>query len=110
MLFRSAIVCFSAADLVPLRFSTLLAFVVPFDGWSWASTDYWHLAVRPLRRHAARAGLRAHGGRAGAADRLDVQCRARLPTSGEGTCAACATTYEKAGEGVRPVAAAGASR
>jgi len=32
------------------------------------------------------------------------QCGERLPDSGTGTCAACGTQYEKAAEGIRPVA------
>jgi UDP-2-acetamido-3-amino-2,3-dideoxy-glucuronate N-acetyltransferase len=32
------------------------------------------------------------------------QCGERLPDSGTGTCAACGTRYEKAAEGIRPVA------
>lgn len=34
------------------------------------------------------------------------QCGERLPDSGAGTCGACGTTYERDGEGIRPVAAA----
>jgi UDP-2-acetamido-3-amino-2,3-dideoxy-glucuronate N-acetyltransferase len=31
------------------------------------------------------------------------QCGERLPDGGTGTCAACGTRYERAGEGIRPV-------
>ena len=31
------------------------------------------------------------------------QCGERLPAAGEGTCAACGTTYERAGDGIRQV-------
>jgi UDP-2-acetamido-3-amino-2,3-dideoxy-glucuronate N-acetyltransferase len=31
------------------------------------------------------------------------QCGERLPAGGTGTCAACGTRYERAGEGIRPV-------
>ncbi|MGH7689694.1 MAG: N-acetyltransferase, partial [Gemmatimonadaceae bacterium] len=33
------------------------------------------------------------------------QCGDRLPASGEGRCAGCGTTYERHGDGIRPVAA-----
>ena len=36
------------------------------------------------------------------------QCGEKLPTSGEGTCTACGTTYARAGEGIAPVTGAGA--
>ena len=40
--------------------------------------------------------VRAHGGRAGAARRLDVPVRrAPVRTDGDGTCAACGTDYER---------------
>jgi UDP-2-acetamido-3-amino-2,3-dideoxy-glucuronate N-acetyltransferase len=35
------------------------------------------------------------------------QCGERLPASGEGRCASCGTAYERAGDGIRPVAGAG---
>ncbi|HET7632420.1 MAG TPA: acyltransferase [Gemmatimonadaceae bacterium] len=31
------------------------------------------------------------------------QCGVRLPDAGQGTCAACGTTYERHGDGIRPV-------
>jgi UDP-2-acetamido-3-amino-2,3-dideoxy-glucuronate N-acetyltransferase len=34
------------------------------------------------------------------------QCGEKLPASGTGTCAGCGTSYERAGVGIRPVAAA----
>jgi len=34
------------------------------------------------------------------------QCGERLPDGGAGQCAACGTTYERHGDGIRPVAAA----
>ena len=34
------------------------------------------------------------------------QCGERLPDSGTGRCSACGTTYERSGDGIRPVAAA----
>ena len=34
------------------------------------------------------------------------QCGVKLPKSGVGTCAACGTRYERAGEGIRPVGGA----
>jgi UDP-2-acetamido-3-amino-2,3-dideoxy-glucuronate N-acetyltransferase len=37
------------------------------------------------------------------------QCGERLNGSGVGTCAACGTAYERAGEGIRPRAAAGST-
>jgi len=37
------------------------------------------------------------------------QCGERLPAGGAGTCAACGTTYERAGEGIAPVASGAAS-
>ena len=33
------------------------------------------------------------------------RCGERLPASGEGTCSACGTAYEKTGEGIAPVGA-----
>ena len=35
------------------------------------------------------------------------QCGARLPDSGEGTCASCGTTYHRSGPGIAPVAPPG---
>ena len=37
------------------------------------------------------------------------QCGERLPKSGEGTCDACGTSYERDGDGIRPAAAAEAT-
>ena len=37
------------------------------------------------------------------------QCGEKLPSSGEGACAACGTRYEKTGDGIRPAAAAEAA-
>jgi UDP-2-acetamido-3-amino-2,3-dideoxy-glucuronate N-acetyltransferase len=34
------------------------------------------------------------------------QCGERLPEAGKGTCTACGTAYERAGEGIRPAVAA----
>jgi UDP-2-acetamido-3-amino-2,3-dideoxy-glucuronate N-acetyltransferase len=36
------------------------------------------------------------------------QCGERLPDSGEGSCAACGTSYERAGEGIAPRTGGGA--
>jgi UDP-2-acetamido-3-amino-2,3-dideoxy-glucuronate N-acetyltransferase len=36
------------------------------------------------------------------------QCGERLPDGGAGTCKACGTRYERAGDGIRPVGAGGA--
>ncbi len=37
------------------------------------------------------------------------QCGEKLPTSGEGRCAACGSAYERDGEGIRPAGGAGAA-
>jgi len=37
------------------------------------------------------------------------QCGERLPAGGAGTCAACGTTYERAGEGIAPVTSGAAA-
>lgn len=36
------------------------------------------------------------------------QCGERLPAAGAGRCASCGTTYERHGDGIRPIAAPGA--
>jgi UDP-2-acetamido-3-amino-2,3-dideoxy-glucuronate N-acetyltransferase len=36
------------------------------------------------------------------------QCGERLPDGGDGTCNACSTRYERAGDGIRPVGVGGA--
>ena len=38
------------------------------------------------------------------------QCGEKLPAAGQGTCAACGTTYERSGDGIRAVAGVGATR
>jgi UDP-2-acetamido-3-amino-2,3-dideoxy-glucuronate N-acetyltransferase len=38
------------------------------------------------------------------------QCGEKLPASGTGTCAACGTSYERAGDGIAPVASGSVAR